>query len=182
MSRSLRHLFCLLGLSAGIACAAGAGDDAAILAVLSDARRVTATAEGFQLTAPGGQRQRAVRTMDGGYSVFSTNGSYRLFRTPSGFGFVGPSNETRRVTMSANGFSVESSNGVVRILRTGSGWVDPDAPDHFRIAPGPDGFETHCGMSAPLDGETANARLRQMTQPQLPGGLPPRGIPAEQPR
>lgn len=165
MTRSVHSLLCALALAPLTTSGAASGEEAAMLAVLSDARRVTPTAEGYQLIAAGGQRQRAVRTMDGGYSVFGTNGSFRLFRTPTGFGLVGPSNDTRRVVMTANGFTVQSSNGWTRILRTGAGWIDPESPEHLRISAVAEGFEASRSPVPPLDGETANARLRQMSIP-----------------
>lgn len=138
-----------------------AADDAAILATLVGARKVTTTAGGFQMVSHNGTWMRAVRTADGGFCIFGTNGSARLFPTPMGYGFNGGSNDFRSVTVTPRGFAVRSESGTVSMVRAGSAWIAEGAPDNFRVIVDGDGYATYSGPLAPTPADTAFELFQQ---------------------
>lgn len=169
-----------------LACAgAPAADDAAIIATLTNARRLTPTGEGFQLVSQDGMWLRVVRTVDGGYSIFGTNGSARLFRTPLGFGYNGRSNDLRSVTLTRNGFSISSASGTVSMVRAGSAWLDEDSTNNYRVIVSAGNYATFSGPLAPTPADTVFERFQQRSQqnetdrqflqppPERPGPQPP---------
>ena len=119
------------------------------------ARNMMPTSEGFQLVSRNGVWMRAVKTVDGGYCIFSTNGSSRLFPTPMGFGFQGVSNDERAVTMTRRGFAIRSQNGTVEMEKAGSSWIDVGSTDNVRVIVSQGAYSTVSGPLAPMPADTA---------------------------
>lgn len=162
-------------LAAASACAGG--DEAAIIATLTGARNVTATREGYQLVTHAGQWMRAVKTPDGGYSIFSTNGSARLFSTPLGFGYRGSGDDNRSITRNPRGFTVTGGTNAasVTMIQAGSAWLMQDAPNNERIIINREGgWSSVNGPLAPIPADTAyELFLRRDAPNQAPGFVQP---------
>ncbi len=145
-----------------------AGDDGAVIAALTGARRMMPTTEGFQIVSQKGMWMRAVRTVDGGYCIFSTNGSSRIFPTPMGFGFQGVSNDIRSVTMTQRGFVINSAEGSVNLVKAGSAWIDRDSTNNYRVILGGEGFSVVSGPLAPMPADAAYELFIQRDSEKTP--------------
>jgi hypothetical protein len=162
----VKRLLILLTLLAGTLSLAE--DEAAIIATLTGARKVTPTSEGFQLVSKNGLWMRAVRTVDGGYSIFSTNGSSRLFPTPMGFGFQAGSNDYRTVTRTQNGFSINDGSGTISMTKAGSAWIDRESTNNLRVIVNSEGYSVVSGPLAPMPADTSYELFMQHMQAASP--------------
>ena len=141
-------------LAAGTPMARGV-DEAVILTALTGANKVRSTGDGLVMTDANGQWIRAVRTVDGGYSLFSTNGGMRLFRTERGYGFTGASNTVRSVVVTPQGFAIHGPGGIQELTKIGSAYIDRAATNNYRIVRTEDGFSAFSGPLAPTPADTA---------------------------
>lgn len=144
------------------------GDDAAILAALTGAKNVRPNADGVQMVDGNGQWIRAVKTSDGGYSVFTTNGASRLFRTETGFGYSGPSNLSQRIVVTPRGFAIHGPSGVQELVKVGSAYLDRDSTNNYRIIRTSEGYSTFSGPLAPTPADTTYELFLRRDQQQQP--------------